>query len=78
MTNTPFPEPSSDSIIRDLHRIREVIVESFGGDLHALTNDARQRQLQSGRPIWRGKTSPNANDQNGANSIESESAPAAG
>lgn len=78
MTNTPSPEPCPESIIQDLHRIRESIVESFGGDLHALTNDAKQRQSQSGRAIWRGKTPPQANNENGANSLESESTPAAG
>lgn len=78
MTNTPFPEPCPDSIIQDLHRIRESIVESFGGDLHALTNDARLRQSQSGTAIWRGKTPPQADDENGANSFKSESTPAAG
>lgn len=56
--NKPIPiEPSPDTIIRDLHRIREAIVDSFDGDLHALTEDARRRQEQSGRPIWHGPDS---------------------
>lgn len=46
-------EESGDSIIRDLHRIREDIVDSFSGDLHRLTADARKRQEESGREIWR-------------------------
>lgn len=53
-------EPSPDHIIRDLHRIREAIVESFGGDLHALTADAQRRLKESGRPIWRPQPSDNA------------------
>ena len=78
MTNTPSTEPCPDSIIRDLHRIREAIVESFGGDLHALTDDARERQAQSGRVIWRGKVpSPTIQRSGGgAASIPGESAPA--
>lgn len=46
-------DPAIDTIIHDLHRTREGIVNSYGGDLHALTNDARQRQEKSGRRIWR-------------------------
>ncbi len=57
MMNTPSNDPSPETIIRDLHLAREAIVNSFGGNLHALTTDARQRQEQSGRSIWRRKTS---------------------
>lgn len=46
-------EESGDPIIRELHRIREEIVDSFSGDLHRLTDDARTRQEESGREIWR-------------------------
>ena len=45
-------EPSPDSIIQDLHRIREAIADSFGGDLHRLTEDARKRQEEAGHKIW--------------------------
>ncbi len=44
-------EPHPDRIIQDLHKIREEIVDSFGGDLHRLTEDARHRQAESGREI---------------------------
>lgn len=44
-------EPSPDNVIADLHRIRERIVDSFGGDLVALTADARRRQATSGREV---------------------------
>lgn len=47
-------EPSPDSIIQDLHRIREAMVEEYGGDLHALTAAMRKKQAESGRPVWRG------------------------
>lgn len=46
-------EPSPDHIIRDLHRIREAIVDSYGGDLHALTTDLQRQTEESGQPIWR-------------------------
>jgi hypothetical protein len=40
-----------DDIISDLHKIREQIVESFQGDLGALTSDADKRARSSGRVI---------------------------
>jgi hypothetical protein len=46
-------ESSADTIICELHRIREEIVDSFGGDLRRLTEDARRRQEASGQRIWR-------------------------
>lgn len=46
-------ESSADTIIGELHRIREEIVESFGGDLRELTDDARRRQEATGQRIWR-------------------------
>ena len=47
-------ESSPDTIISELHRIREEIVNAFGGDLRRLTDDARRRQAASGQPIWHG------------------------
>lgn len=55
MTNIQTTEPSPDSLIQDLHRIRESLVDSFAGDLHALSEDARRRQQQSGRRLWKGE-----------------------
>lgn len=55
LNDFPSLEPSPDHIIRDLHRIREAIVDSFGGDLHALAADAQRRLEASGQPIWRRK-----------------------
>ena len=52
MMNTPSLEPSPDAIIQGLHRIREAIVAEFGGDLKALSADARRRQEESGRIVW--------------------------
>lgn len=40
---------SSDTTIADIHKTREKISNDFGGDIHAITEDARKRQEQSGR-----------------------------
>ena len=76
MTNSPSNELSSETIIHDLHLVRESIVDSFNGDLHALTKDARQRQQQSGHSIWSGRKM-HENNQHSVASSE-ESTPAAG
>lgn len=57
MTNIPSADPSLENVVHDIHQIRESIVESFGGDLHALTRDARARQARSSHPIWPGHPS---------------------
>jgi|GEM_PF-3116571 len=54
MTNIPSADLSPENVVHDIHQIRESIVESFGGDLHALTRDARARQARSSHSIWRG------------------------
>ena len=38
-----------DTTIADIHRTRERISDAFGGDIRAITEDARKRQEQSGR-----------------------------
>ena len=38
-----------DTTIADIHKIREQISDAFGGDIRAITEDARKRQEQSGR-----------------------------
>lgn len=45
-------EPSPDHIIRDLHRIREAIMESYGGDLKAYTADCEKMVREMGWPVW--------------------------
>ena len=47
-------EPSPDHIIRDLHRIREALAESYGGDLHAFSRDRYRKALELGWPVWQG------------------------
>ena len=37
-----------DTTIEDIHRLREEIVAQHGGDLIAITADARKRMEQSG------------------------------
>ncbi len=51
-------EPSPDSIVRDLHAIREQIVDEYGGDLVKLTEAARRRQELSGHEIIRKGEAP--------------------
>jgi len=38
-----------DTTIADIHKTRQRISDAFGGDIHAITEDARKRQEQSGR-----------------------------
>ena len=38
-----------DTTIADIHKTRELISDAFDGDIHAITEDARKRQEQSGR-----------------------------
>ena len=40
---------SRDMTIADIHKTREKISDAFGGDIHAITEDARKRQEHSGR-----------------------------
>ena len=42
-----------DTTISDIHRIREQIAAKFGGDVHAINADARERMEKSGRTIIR-------------------------
>jgi hypothetical protein len=78
MTNSQSIESDPDTIIEDLHRIRESIVDSFGGDLHKLTADARERQIRSGKFMWRGKGSnkpTHSNCELGPSEMEAQSLP---
>ncbi|MBC7966842.1 MAG: hypothetical protein H7Z17_13070 [Fuerstia sp.] len=76
MTNSRSNELSAEAIIHDLHLVRETIVDSFNGDLHALTKDARQRQQRSGHPVWSGKKMHQTDNHCVASS--EQSTPAAG
>ena len=43
-----------DTIIEEIHQIRERMAEKFGYDITAILEDARKRQEASGRAIWQG------------------------
>ncbi len=38
-----------DTTIADIHKIREQISDAFGGDIRAISADAKKRQEESGR-----------------------------
>ena len=38
-----------DTTIAEIHRTRQCVSDQFGGDIHAITEDARKRQERSGR-----------------------------
>ncbi len=41
-----------DPIIEEIHEARREIARRFGGDVHEISNDARERQRSEGRPVW--------------------------
>jgi hypothetical protein len=45
-------QTAADPVLDEIHRTRREISERFGGDLHAILDDARKRQAASGRPVW--------------------------
>ena len=47
---------ATDSVIEEIHRIREEISERFGGNITAIAEDAARRQASSNRPVWKAKT----------------------
>jgi hypothetical protein len=60
-------QPKPESIIEELHRIRREISDRFGGDISAIAEDAAERLVKSGRPMWKPKpdvgfSSPPASD----------------
>lgn len=69
----------TDPVLDEIHRTRREISERFDGDLHAILDDARKRQVDSGRPVWSpGSASRAMQRSNGGDaSSESESTPAA-
>lgn len=52
-----------DPIIEEIHKTRRRIAKRFGGNVHRITADARQRQLQEGRPVWQPKLLPKEDAQ---------------
>ena len=41
----------NDRIVDEAHRIRREHAKAFGGDLHAMCEDLRKRQAESGRKV---------------------------
>ena len=41
-----------DPIIGEIHETRREIARRFGGDIHRISEDARRRQSEEGRPLW--------------------------
>ena len=49
----------TDPIIEEIHEARREIAKRFEGDISRISEDARQRQIREGRPVWH----PEAADQ---------------
>jgi hypothetical protein len=49
----------TDPIIEEIHEARREIAKRFKGDIRRISEDARQRQIREGRPVWH----PEAADQ---------------
>lgn len=47
MTNQTTSRKHGDSTVADIHKTRERISDAFGGDIAAISADARRRQEQS-------------------------------
>jgi len=45
-------QTTTDPVLDEIHQTRREISDRFGGDLHAILDDARKRQVESGRPVW--------------------------
>ena len=70
---------TTDPVLDEIHRTRREISDRFGGDLHAILDDARERQAASGRPVWSPKAANHTMQRSGGSdaSGDGESAPAA-
>ena len=49
--SSTYKNDSADSAISDLHAWRRELSDEFGGDIHAIVEDAMRRQGQSGQRI---------------------------
>ena len=53
----------TDPIIEEIHEARREIAKRFDGDIRRISEDARQRQIQEGRPLWHPKAANQALQQ---------------
>ena len=57
--NSTDTQDSTDSVICDLHAWRRELSDQFGGNVHAIVEDAMRRQAQSGHRIIRRRQTTN-------------------
>jgi hypothetical protein len=48
-------KPKTDPVIDELHAVRRQIAQRFDYDIRKISADAKRRQEEEGRPIWRPK-----------------------
>jgi hypothetical protein len=71
-------QTTTDPVLDEIHRTRREISERFGGDLHAMLDDARERQAASGRPVWSPGAANHAMQRSGGGDVsDGDSNPAA-
>ena len=70
---------TTDPVLDEIHRARREISDRFGGDLHAILDDARKRQAASRRPVWAPGSANQAMQRSGGGEVSEngESTPAA-
>lgn len=52
-----------DPIIEEIHEVRRDIAKRFDGDIGRISEDARQRQIREGRPVWHPEAANQALEQ---------------
>ena len=46
-------KPTTDEVIREVHRIKDELAKALGYDVRRILDDARKKQQLSGREIYR-------------------------
>jgi hypothetical protein len=52
-----------DPIIEEIHEARREIAKRFEGNIRRISEDARQRQIREGRPVWHSEAANQALEQ---------------
>ena len=55
--------PRIDPIIEEIHEARREIAKRFEGNIRRISEDARQRQIREGRPVWHPEAANQALEQ---------------